>query len=50
MYTVKMVVGKEIVKVGTTDCITEAQLMLREVTEDGSEGWICSNLQEILVG
>jgi len=50
MYTVKMVVGQNVMNVGTTNCSTEAELMLRAVTENGSEGWICNNIDEIMVG
>ena len=49
-YTVKLVVGEDIMNVGNTDCRTEANLMLRAVKENGSEAWVCDNLQEILVG
>ena len=49
-YTVKLVVGEGIMNVGNTDCHTEAKLMLRAVKENGSEAWVCDNLQEILVG
>ena len=50
LYTVKMVVGENIINVGHTNCITEANLMLNTVTENGSEAWICDNIQEIMVG
>ena len=49
-YTVKLVVGEGIMNVGNTDCHTEAKLMLRAVKENGSEAWVCDNLQEVLVG
>lgn len=49
-YTVKMAVGKNVMNVGSTDSSTEANLMLIAVTENGTEGWVCDNLQEILVG
>ena len=49
-YTVKLVVGQNIMNVGNTDCSIEAELMLRAVTENGSEGWVCDNFQEVLVG
>lgn len=49
-YTVRLVVGKEIMNVGNTNSSTEAELMLRAVTENGSEAWICDNLQEMMVG
>jgi|TARA_R110002020_G_scaffold397540_3_gene607669 hypothetical protein len=49
-YTVRLVVGKEIMNVGNTNSCTEAELMLRAATENGSEGWVCDNLQEIMVG
>ena len=49
-YTVKMVVGENIMNVGNTNCSTEAELMLRAVTENGTEAWVCDNLQEIMVG
>ena len=49
-YTVKSVVGENIMNVGNTDCYTEANLILRTVKENGSEAWVCDNLQEILVG
>ena len=49
-YTVKLVVGENIMNVGNTDCHTEANLILRAVKENGSEAWVCDNLQEILVG
>ncbi len=49
-YTVKMAVGKDVMNVGNTDSCTEANLILRAVTENGSEGWVCDNLQELLVG
>lgn len=50
MFTVKMVVGENVMNVGTTNCSTEAELMLRAVTENGSEAWICNNIDEIMVG
>ena len=50
LYTVKMVVGKNIMNVGHTNCSTEANLMLTAVTENGSEAWICDNIQEVMVG
>ena len=49
-YTVKLVVGQNIMNVGSTDCSTEAKLMLKAVTENGSEAWVCDNLKEVLVG
>jgi len=49
-YTVRLVVGKDIMNVGSTDCCTEANLILRAVKENGSEAWVCDNLQEMLVG
>ena len=49
-YTVKLAVGQNIMNVGNTNCSTEAELMLKAVSENGSEAWICDNLQEILVG
>jgi hypothetical protein len=49
-YTVKLVVGENIINVGNTDCYTEANLIVRAVKENGSEAWVCDNLQEILVG
>ena len=49
-YTVRLVVGKDIVNVGSTDCYTEAELMLQAVKENGSEAWIADAVQEILVG
>ena len=49
-YTVKMVVGENIMNVGNTDCNTEANLMLTAVTENGSEAWVCDNVQEVMVG
>ena len=49
-YTVIMTVGENIMDVGSTNCSTEAELMLKAVSENGSEAWICDNLQEILVG
>tara|TARA_Y100000385_G_scaffold190415_1_gene196803 strand:+ start:17 stop:172 length:156 start_codon:yes stop_codon:yes gene_type:complete len=49
-YTVRLVVGENIMNVGSTDCFTEANLMLRAVVGNGSEAWVCDNLQEMLVG
>ena len=49
-YTVKLVVGENIMNVGDTDCHTEADLIVRTVKELGGEAWVCDNLQEILVG
>ena len=49
-YTVRLVVGKDIMNVGNTNSSTEAELMLRAVTENGGEGWVCDNIQEIMVG
>jgi len=49
-YTVKLVVGQNIMNVGNTNCSTEAELMLTAVTENGSEAWVCDNFQEIMVG
>ena len=49
-YTVRLVVGKDIMNVGSTDCFTEANLMLRAIEENGSEAWVCDNLQGIMVG
>ncbi len=49
-YTVRVVFGKDIMNVGNTNCHTEANVMLRAATEKGREGWICDNLQEIMVG
>lgn len=49
-YTVKLVAGENIMNVGNTDCHTEANSILRTVKENGSEAWVCDNLQEILVG
>jgi len=50
LYTVKMVVGENIMNVGHTNCHTEANLILNAVTENGSEAWVCDNIQEIAVG
>lgn len=49
-YTVRLVFGEDIMNVGNTDCYTEANLMLRAATENGRKGWICDNLQEVMVG
>ena len=49
-YTVKMVVGENIMNVGNTDCNTEANLMLTAVTENVSEAGVCDNVQEVMVG
>ena len=50
LYTVKMGVGENIMNVGHTNCNTEANLMLKAVTENGSEAWICDNIQEVMCG
>ena len=49
-YTVRMIVGENIMNVGNTNSSTEAELILSTVTENGSEAWVCDNLQEIMVG
>lgn len=49
-YTVRMIVGENIINVGNTNSSTEAELILSAVTENGSEAWVCDNLQEIMVG
>jgi|13_taG_2_1085334.scaffolds.fasta_scaffold137626_2 hypothetical protein len=48
-YTVKLVVGENIINVGNTDCRTEANLWTTTHTENGSKAWVCDNLQEILI-
>ena len=47
LYTVKKVVGNNIMTVGHTNSSTEAELMLQAV---GGESWVCDNIQEIMVG
>ncbi len=47
LYTVKKVVGSDIMNIGHTNCSTEAELMLQAV---GGEAWVCDNVQEIMVG
>ena len=50
LYTVKMVVGKEIMNVANTNNGIEAGLILAALTDDGKEAWICDNVQEVMVG
>ena len=49
-YTVKMVVGKDIMNVAHTNNGIEAELILSTLTDDGKEAWVCDNLQEVMVG
>jgi hypothetical protein len=49
-YTVKMVVGKDIMNVANTNNGIEAGLILATLEDDGKEAWICDNIQEIMVG
>ena len=36
--------------VANTNSSTEAELILSAVTENGSEAWVCDNIQEMMVG
>ena len=50
LYTVKMVVGKDIMDVAHTNNGIEAGLILATLEDDGKEAWICDNIQEVMVG
>ena len=50
LYTVKTVVGKDIMDIAHTNNGIEAELILAALEDDGKEAWICDNIQEIAVG
>jgi len=50
LYTVRMVVGEDIMDVAHTNSAIEAELILATLKDDGKEAWVCDILQEILVG
>lgn len=53
-YTVRVIIGKNIMNVCSTDCYDEAEEVIQTIKKSGNsnikEVWIADEVEEILVG